>query len=497
MEHVGGIVKKIFDVRTVFRHISLTTIFALFIYVFFLKRYLTDGFFSSSEQAIFLLSWLGILLFIYIVYSWNRVTGFIFTPYIIFITFLFLFNFGQCFMWALNIHLPSEIGKGPIYPGWGIPETWDIIKTQVYVLLNISIFHLGALYAQLIFFKWKERREGVKKYESKEMLSAIGFVSKRLAFIVIPITIFENIKNYQIASAYGYRALHYSEFAKRGGATINGMIEQLFFPVIVGILLGTNYSRRGKRIAYSTMLLFLFLNLAFGDRGPWIFKIILLIWLHHIFNEKISFTKTLKYSPLFFLSIYLLDAIVIMRNSGISFETILSSFSLSNSSITKAFFELGSSMSPTLHLLKYNWDIWPYKNSYFLAITGVVTNKIFHLLDWGFETVSSFFKNLLGIKYGPGFSIIAEPLMNFGPFFGPFFMFVLGWFFSKLLAIKETDESHLDPLRILFVATTTEIFLKINRANIHVLLKNWLWGPVLFSTFIFLFFKIKSPNKIT
>lgn len=66
------------------------------------------GFLKSSYPDT--LNWLGILVYIYAISTWKKKTkSRLFSLYFIFITFLFLFNYGQCIMWALGIHNPWSV----------------------------------------------------------------------------------------------------------------------------------------------------------------------------------------------------------------------------------------------------------------------------------------------------------------------------------------------------------------------------------------------------
>ena len=64
--------------------------------------------------------------------------------------------------------------------------------------------------------------------------------------IVIPITIIKILKTISYSLTYGYVALYYSDFQL--SREYISYAETSFFPVLVGILIGSNYKK--KRLVY-------------------------------------------------------------------------------------------------------------------------------------------------------------------------------------------------------------------------------------------------------
>lgn len=109
----------------------------------------------------------------------------------------------------------------------------------------------------------------------------------------------------------GYSALYYSSFQI---PAILDFAEKLFFPVVVGILVGSRYKK--IRVAYVIFALFVILYSLSGERGNWIYDLLVLIWMHHKYYKKINFMKILKLSIVAFVSLYIVAAIVDLRQYG-------------------------------------------------------------------------------------------------------------------------------------------------------------------------------------
>lgn len=444
-------------------------------------------------SIIFILSWIGVMLYVGILFSWNRITGEVFTPYIIFMSFFFLFNYGQPIMWAFGIHTETEIGITPIYPGYDIASSYDIVKTQLLVLTSAMMFHLGAILTT--FFRRKTLiskdnniiKGNLYSINATQTLNVMFYLCFIINIVVTPITLYLLFKDIQIARTYGYSALYYSEHA-RGGFSFLGISTIFFLPSLIGILLGSRGNTKIRFYVYSVFALYLLLNVSIGERGTWVFKLLIFIWVVHKVYKKIDFKYVLKILPIGIAGLYLLNAVVSLRNKGISIENILQALSIKNSPIIDAFFEMGSSMNPTLYLVKYGWDIWPYPNSYFSAIGGIFTNRLLNILGIQWDVVNNFFKDFLDISWGPAFSIVAEPLMNYGPILTPLIMLIIGFIITNIIYIDQNTKYYKNPLRIFFVATSLDVLIHLNRNDLHVPIKNWVYG-VVFITLIILIMK--------
>src|SRR5690625_1415299 len=88
---------------------------SVFSYICYLIFYLNFEQSKDYTSYVFLLSWIGIFIFIYVFYTWYKITGRIFSLYTLFILFFFLFNYGQPIIWAIGIHQPDEIGNLGLY----------------------------------------------------------------------------------------------------------------------------------------------------------------------------------------------------------------------------------------------------------------------------------------------------------------------------------------------------------------------------------------------
>lgn len=445
---------------------------------------------KNYDAHVYIFNWLGIISFSYILLSWKKLTYRVFTPYIIFMSFFFVFHYGQPIMWALGIHTPNEIGKQVLYPGLSVPTSADILYAQALTIVSMLMFHFGAVASYKKDKRKKEKKSyNIKISEEKDFqdyrsLKAIFYVCLSIGLISIPLQLFMSFQDFRIALMHGYKALYYSEFAS-AGASLYSVFLFMFFPCLLGLLIGSKFNKKIRIFVYFVFGIYALLNLFSGDRGSWIYKLIILIWLSHISYKPINTRKLIKYFIVGLLSLYVVYAIVSVRDIGITSENIITALSFENSPIITAVFEMGGSMKPMMVLQKYGWDIWPYGNTYILAIVGMITNRIFSVIGVDFELLSSFFsQNYLNLSWGAGFSIVSEALLNFGPFFAPLFMIILGWIITRLIDLDLNIEYSAYPLRLFFAAASLEVLISINRNVVHIPIKSWFYGVLLLSVII-------------
>ncbi|MGW5979650.1 O-antigen polysaccharide polymerase Wzy [Bacillus mycoides] len=483
---------------------SITILLAVFGYLLYLSMLSLGNTVEGYSEIIFMLSWLGIFLGVYVIRTWYKLTGTIFSPYTIFMLFFFLFNFGQCFMWALGIHNPSEIGKVPMFTGFGTPSDEEIIHAQALTLACILMFHSGAV----LCYKNKNKKNTGKIEDSfealewydKRTLTSIFYVCLVASLVVIPLQLYNSYLDFQLASIHGYKSLYYSDFANTD-ATVLGLLQRMFFPCLVGLLIGSRYNKKVQVVVYTVFIIYLFLNLLAGDRGSWLYKIIILVWLSHACYKPIKFKKFVKYMVCSIVFLYVITAIVSIRDVGLSSITIgqaFESISFEKSPIIEAIFEMGGSMKPTIVLQKYGWDVWPYANTYLLAILGMVTNKVIYLLDIPFALPSAWFsQSYLGLSWGAGFSIVAEALLNAGPFLAPPVLIIVGYLVTSMIYVDKTMNYKERPFKFFFVASTLHYFIPMTRNELHVQLKDWFYGLLVLCILVLILNNIpfRSSNK--
>jgi len=433
--------------------------------------------FGFGKTNTHLLSWLGIIIYFYCIYSWCTVKNeSLFCPYVIFITFFMLFNYGQCIMWAFGIHSPSEIGSGELYYGSGIyPTQEDIANAQWFTCLCLLAFHIGAL---LVRHKSAKLDMDVKpdKIENDDSIKRVMFlVGCILSCIVVPVAIYIRIKELGIARQFGYKALYYGDYSTQSGYL--QILMFLFFPSLICLLIGGDYSKRIKNIAYSIFGIYALLTLLTGDRGGWLYSLVVLMWINY-YNHKWKFSKFLLYIVLGIVGINILSIITAIRDTSlvnVDLGTVFKSTGFSSSAVKGAFFEMGGSMGIVTYFQIVGRDIFPYLNTYLTAILGIVSSRLLRFFGIKQVLIGDWFsQEHLRISWGAGFSMVGEAFVNGGYIGGIFYMFLWGLIIGRILQI--VGDRPKSPLKMFITVCVLNIILRFPRGASYLILKELFYG---------------------
>ncbi len=330
----------------------------------------------------YLLNWLGILIYLYAIFTWHwEKSESLFSLYTIFFSFFLIFSYGQCVMWAFGINLDRGIGSGELYYGSGVaPSIDDLIAAKWYTCLSMLSFHIGAL----LFARRNYKTNKISWYESgnpdrdRKFLFSIG---RLISVIVVPIVLFQKVMEVVIAFMYGYNALYYGDMSMQGGYI--QIISFLFFPALICLLVGSGFSKRHTYIVFGIFGVYMMLGLLSGDRGSWLYSLVVLIWLLMRNKNALKWKKILPYFIVAIIGIYMLNVITSVRDGGglqsLTGEDFLTAFDVEESPIVDAFFEMGGSMGIITYFLTVGNDIYPYANTYLTAILGAVSSRALSL----------------------------------------------------------------------------------------------------------------------
>lgn len=451
-----------------------------------------------------ILNWFGVIIFLYAVYTWKKKTNSPwFSPYTIFWLFFVIFNYGQPIMWAFGIHLQEEIGKGVLYSGSNYsPSAEDLVNAQWYICLGMLFFHIGAcFFAKRGNADCKLRGDieipCVKKIEqTKAAMLKVGII---LTMIISPIAFYSKIREVFIARNYGYKELYYGQYSTQGGYL--QILQYLFFPALICCLVGSGYTRKMRIIIYSIFGVYAILGVLSGDRGGWLYSLIILLWLH-TYYVKISKKKFLLYGLLFIVGIYLLSVITNVRDSGLdslTFTDFIEVFSSEQSPVIDAFFEMGGNMGIIVFFLHTGNSVYPYGNSYITALLGAVLSKGLSLFNLDMILLGNWFsQDYLGISWGTGFSMIGEAYLNGGYWEGLVYMFILGVLIGKLIQFASKSRNNESPIKLFVSAAGLNVVIGFARSDCYLVLKELLYGVGFVVLAVFIVLKIigaKTPKE--
>lgn len=452
------------------------TLLALFTYILFL--WLIDSTISDYKAGVFIMSILGWVMWIYIALSWKRISGQLFSLYFIFVSFAILFMYGQCLMWAFGIHTNSEIVNRVIEGGVRLTEE-DIFRTQLVTLTGLLLFHLGAV--------WQYKVPSVNSRltsENRASGSLLSICELALAFSALCTYVYW-IQNVLIYRVGGYGSYQYG--ASSGNmSSIIVIGSWLFIPSIIGVLISSHYRKIFKQVCYGLFAIYVILCTMAGDRG-WIYEVVILVWLHYRMQDQIDIKRLIKLAAVGFVVVLFAASISKVRQSGISVNSIINSIKNDNP-LSSAFFEMGGTMAPAAIILKDHSFSYPYGNTYLLAIPEMITTRFITMFVPNYQGIGGWFsQSYLGITYGAGFSMIAEAVANYGRYFAPVWMLILGGMVGRVISIHPEEKNE---ITLFFKSTTCLALLFLVRNSTVNALKRWF-----FTTIIILFVVTVLSNR--
>lgn len=428
---------------------------------------------SPTMQTLSLLGWLGILQLTFSVISWIKRGNQLISPYVVFLLTLYVFSFGQSFLWAFGAESErSLVGFQRIT----IP---DIFKAQVLTLIMLAFFHIGAT-SYLIN---QERRNhlltkqiDVRNYSNK--LKQIGWF---LFFISIVPYGRETIKEAIMSVMMGYGALYEGEDAI-GLDNLFGVIADYFIPSVICLFIAYKDNVVMRNFFSGILIINIVIILITGGRSNAVILIAILIILYHYLIKK--FTR--KWIVVGVIgALFLLQILAYVGNTRTEGGRSLSitEMETGGNAAVEAVAEMGGSMFcliKTMDLIPSKND-YRYGKSYAVAFTTLVPNfgfwaihpakKESNLGEWLTET--------LGLSYGTGFSMCAEAYANFG-YLGIIVFYLWGWLFASVFGKIEISVTTRNYVLLAFLLVMFWYILKLPRNNFINIVRPFFFvaGPI-------------------
>ena len=422
--------------------------------------------FSEPGDHVYLLSLVVVIVFSWCLFSWKRVSGNLFNPYILFFSALMLFNAGQA--------IPEIIGANQYGYLNGEFSYNTIAKSLFLTLLCLYIMHLFAL-VTLLFVKKKESLvEDNIKYRA---LRTTGLIL--LAISIVP-SIAQWKYSIQKVMASGYMGLYQGE-AITGISNSSALLASFLTPAMMFLLAG-GVNRRWPR-HLSLLLLIISTTILFfmGHRAIAIMPVAAYYWLYDNKIKRINrFVLVLSSAFLIFIIFPLIRAVrSITGGEKMSIDFLVETyFSLDNPFIG-IISEMGGSMFTVAHTIQ----LFPYDRAFDMGISYLYAPLTFlPNLFWDVHpSISHVYSTWLVWTVDPitaahgggyGYSAIAEAYANFG-WLAPLFMGLVAVFLIKFY----TGSLH-DTAKLALVASFLSFFFIYARGESISVTRSLLWYAV-------------------
>jgi len=197
----------------------------------------------------------GLIQYFISVYSSLKNGQRLISPYIVFLTVLYIFQAGQSLMYPFDIISERDL------IGFMAISTKDVFNAQVVTFPFLAFFQIGSLLCKV--GKGNFEKTGHTELIQKKRLIRIGYF---LAIVSVYPYYQELIHNAILSMLKGYGALYEGE-AKIGVANLQSMIADYFIPSIICLYIGYKNNKSARVIITSILLLNCVIILVTGGRS--------------------------------------------------------------------------------------------------------------------------------------------------------------------------------------------------------------------------------------
>jgi oligosaccharide repeat unit polymerase len=430
---------------------------ALFIQITLLLGYLSKN--MDASKLIYPSCCLFLAFFIWSVASWKLVGGDLFSPYIMFLLAAGMFNGGQLLLEVFRLN-PNGILENQF--------TSDaLLRTIIYVLLGLTLFHLGALVSRFHSFTSLRR-----KLEDTD-IRIVGWG----LFVVAIVPAVMLLKDAITAVMSSNILALYGNDDPTGFHAIPLLLSKLLIPSALFILAGSRKSRFGVGISFVIVLSYTLIMFVLGLRSAAIMPLLAYIWLYDRLVRRIPRIWIVLIGSIVFFLIF--PIIAVFRTQSLATIDIAGGITGIDNPALAIISEVGNSMLTVAHTMDLIPLIRDYDlgQGYLYALLTIVPNFFWELhpsvahglaADWLSWQIDPGYASIGG---GYGYSFIAETFFNFG-WYGVLLMGAIGYTFARFARSAEETNSA---AKLAMFACFLSFFLIIARGETASIVRPLVW----------------------
>ena len=425
-----------------------------------------------------------LVLLIWTIFTWGRVTSHFFDLYTIFILGTAAFNSGQVFLeiFGLNSHgmLTGKFNDELLF------------ETVMFIILSLSVIHFGAL---LRLVKEKNIPRVGDIHPAPKALNIVGMILIGISIVPTFLVMKEML---DVVRAHGYFALYTREDQIGINNTLT-LLSNFFVPGLLFALAGSQKNKTFRRWSQFGIIFYGATLILLGRRGDGAEAILSYLIVRHYCIQPIP--KKIIFAAAGLMLIVVFPLIAAIRNIDLERRGDLGSMvdayhSIENPGI-KAIEEMGGSMQA----LSYTIELVPKTRPYDLGASYLyATFSIFPNLFWDIHPsvargspsvwlVKTAEPDIAAKGGGLGYSYIAEAYFNFGWWGGPIVLFLFGYALSALVCWSQFSG---DPVKIAAAATFFASLVGYVRSDSQSVIRPLFW----YSLFPYLMVKwLQSRSK--
>jgi oligosaccharide repeat unit polymerase len=424
----------------------------------------------------------GLLLAVCIwaLWSWRKLTGSSFDPYIIFLVAAILFNGGEALLQLYYLIDSSDIRPGTTFDIFS-PET--NLETVFLVVLGLAAFHTGGLLSASLYRPPRiESLTKVVRGESGNAISkALRLVGWGLLAVSFVPTLLALRNSLAVVMSSGYFGLYQQEDTTSFNAAPT-VLESFIIPACLFLLAGSKGYRINIAVSTITILSYCSAQFFLGERGWPAMLLFAYAWVWHRCVRPIP--KAILLGAGGVLLFVLFPLIQVVREMGGEQRLSLGFLAEAFLSIDNPAVAIISEMGGSMQTIAYTLDLVPSMRdfdlggSYFYALLIVFPNLFWEVhpsiargtpSEWLVQMIDPVSAQSGG---GYGYSFIAEAYLNFGWLGTPVVLGIMGFLFARLVLWAGRSG---DPAKIAMIASFASFMLLFARGESNFLFRPLVW----------------------
>lgn len=405
------------------------------------------------------------VLFAWSLWSWKRITGSGFDPYVLFVCSAFLFNAGQAFLEVFGLNPEGIFG--------GLFSQQSVAKTLLMVAFGLTAFHLGGILGAATGSSAAGREHAIPEARTQSACRILGWA---LLAVSIGPSILYMKSTLSAVMAGGYMAL-YQQGSDMSSGGMMRVLSIFMVPASLFLLAGSKGRRANLVLAALLMLGYGFLGLFMGMRGEGAMVLAAFAWLWHRVVRPISPRLLIGAGLVMLFALLPLSAAIrcVRGDERLSASYMMEAFT----SIDNPAVAIISEMGYSAQTITYTMDLVPSTREFdygegYAASTLTVIPSLFWAYYEAYSTwltwqVAPAMARLGG---GLGFSFVAEAYMNFGWLGVPLVLGTMGFLLSRFTL---RAGSSTDPAKLAAMASALAFLLIYPRADSVAITGRLVW----------------------
>lgn len=423
----------------------------------------------STDQGLVLVSATSACVFFIELFIWNRLTGELISPYIVFFIVLYIFCCGQSLGWIFGI----EMGERDLWnrSSYGITHEL-LLQGMYYSMIGITCFFIGSIMGQKI----DSYNEFCTYIDSESVISAYKNIGKIMLILCVPAFLAITLQNIVAVSASGYLAYYDVSSSRSTIMKVANQIAEYYQPCLLILLIAHREKKHIRIFILIAMLLDVLTSLYVGGRSGAFMTLLGIIVAYHYFIKPFTRKQIILGGIAGYFAMAMSNAISISRvESGRSVTDFIAGIFNGTNVISEFIGELGWNLTSICWTMDLVPSSYPYRYgmSYLVSLLTLIPSSFFGgkhpIVTWA--NLGDWLQSSLGLTSGPGYTMVAESYINFG-WFGALALVVEGIIIAKVIARvdrKNTEKNLLgSTFQVIIIMT---VMKSLTRASVSAAMR--------------------------